>query len=201
MSLRLAQRLLRMEGRVTEYALALEPGVTPEEVKVALAAKLGDQFEVHTWSERIPFVTDLVETQTKIFNIVSTIVLVVVLLGIVNAMLMNVLERVREIGTMLAVGMRRAQIVRLFLMEGAVIGVVGGVIGVVLGVLLVFAMNKAGVELPAPGAKVASVIHPYVEPLFVARTLAQAVIGAALASIIPARRAAQLRPVEALAHT
>jgi ABC-type lipoprotein release transport system permease subunit len=62
-------------------------------------------------------------------------------------------------------------------------------------------MNKVGVELPAPGAKVASVIHPFVEPLFVLRTLAQSVAGAALASIIPARRAAQLRPVEALAHT
>jgi putative ABC transport system permease protein len=201
MSLQLAQRLLRMEGRVTEYALAIDPSVTPEQVKAALVEKLGPTYEVHTWAERIPFVTDLVETQTKLFNIVSSIVLLVVLLGIVNAMLMNVLERVREIGTMLAVGMRRSQIVQLFLLEGAVTGVVGGVLGVGVGLLAVYVMNKVGVELPAPGAKVASVIHPFVEPLFVLRTLAQSVAGAALASIIPARRAAQLRPVEALAHT
>lgn len=201
MSLGLAQRLLRMEGRVTEFALSIDERSTPEAVKAALVAKLGPEYEVHTWGERIPFVTDLVETQTKLFNIVSGIVLFVVLLGIINAMLMNVLERVREIGTMLAVGMKRAQIVQLFLLEGAVTGVVGGVVGILFGVALVYAMNRAGVELPAPGAKVASIIHPSVEPIFVVRTLVQAVIGAALAAIIPARRAAQLRPVEALAHT
>ncbi len=199
--LALAQRLLRMEGRVTEYGLTLEPGADLEQVKAGLQAALGPEYEVHTWAERIPFLTDLVETQTKIFNIVSTIVLLVVLLGIVNAMLMSVLERVREIGTMLAVGMRRSQITRMFLMEGAVLGVVGGVLGIAVGLLLVLVMSQAGIELPAPGAKVASVIHPTVEPFFVVRTLAQAVIGSALAAILPARRAAALRPVEALAHT
>jgi putative ABC transport system permease protein len=201
MSLKLAQRLLRMDGRVTEYALALDPEVDPHVVRDALKAKLGPDYEVHSWEERIPFVTDLVETQTRIFNIVGTIVLLVVLLGIINAMLMSVLERVREIGTMLAVGMRRRKIVQLFLLEGAVLGMVGGVLGVGAGVLVVMAMNRIGIELPAPGAKIASIIHPTVEPSFLVRTFAQAALGAALAAIIPARRAAQLRPVEALAHT
>jgi putative ABC transport system permease protein len=200
-SLGLAQRLLRMEGRVTEYALALQPDADPQAVKRALQALLGPGYEVHTWEERIPFVTDLVETQTRIFNIVSTIVLLVVLLGIVNAMLMSVLERVREIGTMLAVGMRRRNIVQLFLLEGAVLGVLGGLAGVALGVVAVWWMSRAGIQLPAPGAKVASIIHPSVEPRYVLQTLVMAVAGSALAAIIPARRAAALRPVEALAHT
>lgn len=200
MALGLAQRLLRMEGRVTEFALAVDPKVDPHAVRDALRAKLGAEYEVHSWEERIPFVTDLVETQTRLFNIVGTIVLLVVLLGIVNAMLMSVLERVREIGTMLAVGMKRRAIAQLFLMEGAVLGVVGGLVGVVAGVAVVAVMNRIGIELPAPGARVASVIHPSVEPSFLVRTLALAVLGAAVAAIIPARRAARLRPVEALAH-
>jgi putative ABC transport system permease protein len=201
MSLELAQRLLHMDGRVTEYALAVAPEVDPHVVRDALAQKLGPDYEVHSWEERIPFVTDLVETQTRIFNIIGTIVLLVVLLGIINAMLMSVLERVREIGTMLAVGMRRRKITQLFLMEGAVLGVVGGLLGVGAGVLVVAAMNRVGIELPAPGAKIASIIHPTVEPSFLVRTLLQASLGATVAAIIPARRAAQLRPVEALAHT
>jgi putative ABC transport system permease protein len=201
MSLQLAQRLLRMEGRVTEYGVTVATGSDLPTVKRALEAALGPTYEVHTWAERIPFLTDLVETQTRIFNIVTTLVLLVVLLGIVNAMLMSVLERVREIGTMLAVGMRKAQVARMFLLEGAVLGGVGGLLGVLLGLASVWAMNSAGIELPAPGAKVATVIHPSVEAFFVVRTLAQAIAGSALAAIIPARRAAALRPVEALAHT
>ena len=99
-----------MEGRVTEYALAVDPGVdAPSWCATRSRRSSAPDYEVHTWEERIPFVTDLVETQTRIFNIVGTIVLLVVLLGIVNAMLMSVLERVREIGTMLAVGMRRGR--------------------------------------------------------------------------------------------
>jgi ABC-type lipoprotein release transport system permease subunit len=74
-------------------------------------------------------------------------------------------------------------------------------LGVGAGVLVVAAMNRVGIELPAPGAKIASIIHPTVEPSFLVRTLLQASLGATVAAIIPARRAAQLRPVEALAHT
>jgi putative ABC transport system permease protein len=196
-----AQRLLRMEGRVTEYGIAVQKGFTPETVRDALAAKLGPEYEVHTWEERLPFVRELVATQDKIFEIVSTVFLLVVLLGIVNAMLMSVLERVREIGTMLAVGMRRWQIAQLFLMEGLVLGLVGGLIGVAVGLAWVGYTHQAGILMPAPGAKFPSVLHPAVTATFVARALVQATVGAALASLLPAYRASQLRPVEALSHT
>lgn len=196
-----AQRLLRMEGRVTEYGLAITPGSTIHEVRDAVQAALGPTYEVHTWEDRVPFLVDMVATIGKVFDIVSSIVLVVVLVGIINAMLMSVMERIREIGTMLAVGMRRRKIVQLFLLEGAVLGVVGGLLGTLLGVVLVLIMNKVGLAIPAPGAKVASIIHPFVEAPFVLRSFVQATVGATLAAIIPARRAAQLRPVEALAHT
>jgi putative ABC transport system permease protein len=201
LALATAQRLLRMEGRVTEYALALQPGADPEVVKAALQARLGPGIEVNTWQERVPFIRDLVATVESIFDLVSTMLLLVVLLGIVNAMLMSVLERVREIGTMLAVGMRRGAIVRLFVYEGLVLGVVGALLGALFGVLLVLWMGNAGILLPAPGAKVPSVLHPEIQPLFVLRVVLQAIAGTALASLWPAMRAARLRPVEALAHT
>lgn len=201
MPLAVAQRLLRMEGRVTEYAVALQPGATPEEVRDALASALGPQYEAHTWDQRMPFVHDMVNTQDRVFGIISSIFLLVVLLGIVNAMLMSVLERVREIGTMLAVGMRRHQIARLFLAEGLVMGLVGGGLGVVLGWALVQYMGARGLPIPAPGAIVPSMVRPSVDGLFLLRALAQAVLGSALAALWPALRASRLRPVEALAST
>ena len=117
--------------------------------------------------------------------------LLVVLLGIVNAMLMSVLERVREIGTMLAVGLRRRHIVQLFLIEGLAIGIIGAVIGMAVGMSWVMYANKVGLPLPAPGAKVNTVLHPAVETYYLVRILIQASLGAGLASLWPAWRASR----------
>lgn len=194
----LAQKLLRMEGRVTEYALAVEPLEAAPTVRAALQAELGPEYEVHTWDELFPFIKSLTGTQDFVFSIVSGVFLAVVLLGVVNAMLMTVLERTREIGTMLAVGMRRRQIVTLFILEGLVIGTIGATVGVVLGVLLTLFLNHHGIPLPSPGATVPSIVRPFITARFLLAALVGAPVGAALATLWPALRAAALRPVEAL---
>ncbi|MBX7114882.1 MAG: FtsX-like permease family protein [Myxococcaceae bacterium] len=193
-----AQRILRMEGRVTEYSLAVSPFDAAPRVRDAAQAALGPDFEVHTWSELMPFIGTLTNTQDFIFSVISGVFLAVVLLGIVNAMLMTVLERVREIGTMLAVGMRRVQIIQLFVMEGLVIGIVGGLLGIALGYLIVTLAGHIGIPLPAPGAAVPSVVKPFITPLYLVSALVGVPVGASLACLWPAWRASRLRPVEAL---
>lgn len=196
-----AQALLRMEGRVTEYALAVEPGAELDAVGRELQAALGPDYDVKTWEQLMPFMKEMMGTQDRLFGIITNIFLFVVLLGVVNAMLMSVLERVREIGTMLAVGTRRSQILTLFLLEGAVLGAVGGLLGVLLGTALVTVMHHKGIPLPAPGSTVTSTIRPFVSSAFLVRSLLFATVGAALSSLYPAWRASRLRPVEALAST
>ncbi|MBE2249390.1 MAG: ABC transporter permease [Myxococcus sp.] len=201
MSLGPAQALLRMEGRVTEYGLDVAEGFDVNQTRDAVQAALGADFEVHTWEQRIPFVKDIIETEDFVFGVVSSIFLFVVLLGVVNAMLMSVLERVREIGTMLAVGMRRWRIVTLFISEGVVLGLIGGTLGALLGFAWVAWAESRGLSIPAPGANVPSIVRPHVDVSFLIRAVFQATAGAALASLWPAWRASRLRPVEALAHT
>ncbi len=195
--LTVAQRLLRMEGKVTEYGIAVDDLDTIDTVRDTLKASLGPDYEVHTWVELFPFVKTLTGVQDVIFSIVSAVFLTVVLLGIVNAMLMTVLERTREIGTMLAVGMKRRQIVQLFVMEGLVIGVVGASIGLALGLSIVAYFGQHGIPLPAPGATVPSILRPFVSTRFVIAGLLGTPLGAALATLWPAYLASQLRPVEA----
>lgn len=199
--LAVAQRVLRMEGRVTEYALAVENLDEAPQVRDALRTALGGEYEVHTWDEVFPFIANIMKHQDFLFGIMTSVFLLVVLLGIVNVMLMNVLERVREIGTMLAVGMRRRQIVALFLTEGAVLGLVGGTLGALVGGAVTLWLHHRGLLLPAPGSNVDSVIRPFVSFPYLVRSVVMASVGAALAALWPAYRAAQLRPVEALAHT
>lgn len=196
-----AQKLLRMEGRVTEYALAVKPLERADEVRDRLQAALGPEYEVHTWAQLFPFIKSITGTQDFIFGIVSGVFLAVVLLGIVNAMLMSVLERTREIGTMLAVGMRRRKIIQLFLAEGFVIGLVGGALGLTVGMIAVLWLNRTGIPLPAPGATVPSIIRPFVSAQFLVAGFVGTPIGASLATLWPAWRASRLRPVEALAST
>jgi putative ABC transport system permease protein len=196
-----AQRVLRMEGRVTEYALAVEPLGQARKVRDALRAELGAGYEVHTWEEVFPFIAQILGQQDFLFGILSTVFMAAVLLSIVNVMLMSVLERVREIGTMLAVGMRRRHIVVLFLLEGGVLGLVGGVLGALVGGAVTLYLHHRGILLPSPGANVDSIIRPSVTVGYMAYAVGLAAGGAAVASLYPAWRASKLRPVEALAST
>ena len=196
--LALAQRLLRMEGHITEYAIAVRPIERADEVRDKIQSALGPEYEVHTWSQLFPFIKTLTGTQDFIFSIITGVFLTVVLLGIVNAMLMSVLERTREIGTMLAVGMRRRQIVTLFLGEGLVIGFIGGLLGLGIGMIAVTWLHHTGIPLPAPGATVPSIIRPFVSNRFLLSAAIGTPLGAALATLWPAWRASRLRPVEAL---
>ena len=196
-----AQKMLQMEGRVTEYAVGVDRFDDAAAVRDALAGALGEAYEVHTWDQVVPFIKDLMETQNFVLNLMSTIFLAIVLVGIVNTMLMSVLERVREIGTMLAVGMRRRQIISLFVLEGAILGVLGGVAGALAGLGLVAWLHHHGIALPAPGATTDSIVRPFVGAAFLVRSVGLAALGSAVAALWPAMRASRLRPVEALAST
>src|SRR5207249_9905537 len=131
-----AQSLVGLEGRVTEYAVGLKDTDRAEEIAAKLQALLGPEYEVHTWRELQPFVRDVINRQNFVLGLIGTVLFVIVLTVIINTLLMTVFERVREIGTMLAVGVRRRQILWLFVLEAAVLGAIGGVLGAVLGRLV-----------------------------------------------------------------
>jgi putative ABC transport system permease protein len=196
--LKLAQDLLGMEGRVTEYALAVDDLEHLERVARGLREALGPEYEVHTWQELQPFVRDVINRQKWILGVVALILFVIILTGIINTMLMSVFERVREIGTMLAVGMRRRQVLALFLLEAGLLGVAGGVGGVVLGSVLVRLIALRGLAIPGLGTGADAVIRPELNASFAVMTFGVAVGGALLAAAWPAWRASRLRPVDAL---
>jgi putative ABC transport system permease protein len=196
--LKLAQELLGMEGRVTELALAVEELGELERIAEELRGALGPGYEVHTWQELQPFVRDIIRRQKFVLALVSTILFVIILTGIINTMLMSVFERVREIGTMLAVGVRRRQVLGLFLMEAAVLGVVGGAGGMGLGAVLVGVLAVRGIPMDNIGTGGPVVLRPELDLPFVLMTFAVAVVGAIAAAAWPAWKASQLNPVDAL---
>lgn len=193
-----AQALLGLEGRVTELALAVDDVDRVEEVAATVRAELGQDFEVHTWPELQPFVRDIIARQNFVLGAVATILLIIVLTSIVNTMLMSVFERVREIGTLMAVGVRRRQVMTMFLIEAGVIGLAGGLAGAALGRLIVAALNTVGIRFEVSGLGAVSVLRPVVPWPFVASAVLVALVSALAAALWPAWRAARMNPVDAL---
>lgn len=193
-----AQQLLGMPGRVTEYVVRAARPSDALEVAERIRAALGPSYEVVAWQQFAPQVAD----GLKLFQVVLAVVVVVlfalVLTSIANTMLMSVFERVREIGTMLAVGVRRRRVVTLFLAEAMVLGAAGAGLGGLAGTLLVLWLGGRGVPLRPPGTHVVMSLYPYLSAPFVAGTVLLAIAGALAAALYPAWHAAKLTPVEAL---
>jgi len=197
--LRFAQELLRMEGRATEIAVSVANFEDAERIKPKLQAALGPEYEVATWHDVASYIDDAIATQNFILNIIAGVFLFVALLGIANTMLMSVLERTREIGTMMSVGVRRRQILSLFLLEASLLGLAGGVLGAAAGGSFVLYYGHKGMILPIPGMLVPLHVFPVVSISYILYILVLAAGGAALAALWPSVRASRMRPVEALA--
>ncbi len=131
---------------------------------------------------------------------IGAIALIVAALGIINTMVMSILERTREIGIMKAVGGSEGQIKGIFFIEAAFIGVFGGVFGVLLGWGVTRIANIiANMYMVRQGAT--GHVELFYLPLWlVAGAIAFAIAVSLLAGLYPAMRAARVNPVEALRH-
>lgn len=197
-----ASQLAAMPGRTHEIAIALHDPDQSDAVKAVLQATLlSSATEVHTWQEVSPFLRDGVARIRIILRGVSFVLFIVVVLGVANTVLMSVFERVREIGTFVALGMKRATVQRLFMLEALVLGVVGSVIGGVVGSAVVLGLSIRGIDFTPPGNAAAAILYPVLSPTLVVGVGVATLLGAVFASFFPARRASRLDPVEALRST
>jgi len=193
-----AQALLGLEGKVTELALSVDELDRVEEVAESVRRVLGPEYEVHTWPELQPFVRDIIARQNFVLGAVALILLVIVLTSIINTMLMSVFERVREIGTLMAVGVRRSQVMLIFLIEAGVIGLLGGLSGAALGRVIVAVLASLGIRFELSGLGAVNVLRPMVTWAFVGGAVVVALVAAVGASLWPAWRASRMNPVDAL---
>jgi putative ABC transport system permease protein len=164
----------------------------------SLRAALGPGYEVRTWLELNPSVGEIIKIQRTVLLAVGFLFLVIAIIGVVNTLLMSVIERTREIGTMMAVGVRRGRIALLFVLEAATLALLGGGIGVGSAYLLVGILRSRGGLVMPVGNTATFTLIPAVAEYQVVVAVSIATVGAILGALWPAVRAARLRPVEAL---
>jgi putative ABC transport system permease protein len=114
---------------------------------------------------------------------------------------MNVLERTGEIGTLMTMGTPRRGILRLFVLEGLLLGMIGGVGGLAIGWVLAQALSYVGIPMPPPpGRTEAYLAQIMLTPRFAVWAFVMAVVSTTLASLYPAWKASRLPIVDALRH-
>ncbi|MBP0996327.1 ABC transporter permease [Serratia fonticola] len=197
MPLHTAQRLLQTQD-VSKIIIMLQDTNQTEEV-LARVNQLIEQhqfkLEARSWDELAIFYHQVVNLFEGIFLFIKSIVSVIVVFMIGNTLMMNVIERTREIATLRALGLNQSYIGRLFVLEGIIIGIIGSALSVSFGMLIAALININGIPMPpSPGytqGYLAFVLWDQDFNLFWF-SCALPLVTALIASIIPARRASKL---------
>ena len=189
--LRAAQSLLALPGGATQIDLTLK------DVWVAqtLVGGLRTQFpyKIESWQESNAQLVSALNAQSISTSIIRGVVLAVVVLGIASVLVVSVVQKGREIGILRAMGATRGQVLRVFLVQGAVVGALGSVLGLLLAVALIWVFTHF--VRGSDGLPLFSIALPPAMALQVA--LIASVCGV-LAAVAPARRAAALDPAQAI---
>lgn len=201
-----AQSLFNMNNQATEVAISLTDVMQESTIIPALQAALPG-YEVDSWKTLKPEITETMATKQMFVSMIGLIVILIASIGILNLQLMAVFERTREMGVLAALGMKGRQIMTLFLLEGALIGVVGAVIGCLAGVGVVLLIRQlGGINLASVSGmgEVTALMGDHLMPALtltdvVSRGVVVAGI-AALASLYPAWQASRKEPAAALHH-
>lgn len=158
-------------------------------------------FEIVPWYQLSDFYNKSAALFAKQVLVEKLIIAVIIILSISNIMTMSVIERTREIGTMMALGTAGRKILTMYLVEGALLGMIGGVIGLMLGGLLAVLISKIGIPMPAPPGMPsgyrAEILVTYQAAI---EALCLAVATTVLASLHPAWLASRQVIVDALRH-
>lgn len=197
----IAQKLLRVSGS-HRWILMLEDTAQTTGTLDALRAKFPDSgLEFVPWYGLADFYNKMVALLSMQIGVVEFIIAAIIVLSISNTMMMNVLERTAEIGTCMAIGRRRRQILIQFVYEGLTVGLIGGALGLLLGWLLATLISHVGIPMPPPPG----MSQGYTGAILVTGQLAiKAFLLATgttlLASLYPAWKASRLEVVDALRH-
>jgi putative ABC transport system permease protein len=198
-----ARKLLRIDGAQRWVILLRETEKTDAFLSALTAqyANVTPRLEFRSWLDLADFYNKTVELYSRQMHVVKVIIALIVILSISNTMTMNVLERIGEIGTLMAMGTRKTAIVKLFLTEGLILGVIGGACGVLAGVLLALLVSAIGIPMPpAPGMSHGFIAEIRVTSKLALEAFALAATTAVLASLYPAFKASHLKIVDALRH-
>jgi putative ABC transport system permease protein len=196
------QRLAETGGAYHELAVLLKPKTSVDSV-AALLRTGAKGLQVDTWKQLAPDLAYVSESLAAMLYVFMIVILAALAFGIVNTMLMVVLERRRELGMLMAVGMPRRTIFSMIIMETVVLSLTGAGTGMVLTIVMMGILGRTGIDLSilSEGLSrfgIAKILYPSLPVSMYAVLTTMVVATAIAAAIYPAVKALRLRPSEAL---
>ena len=194
------------DRQVSEYAVRLKDfgslAAFSKKLDGLLAGEVNQQgksmFELHTWEQLSPFfnIARMIDMMTFFIKLM---LIAIVLISIMNVMIMAVYERIREIGTIAAIGTQPATILNMFVIEGLCMGVAGALAGNLVGLAIMVILNISKITYQFGRQDI--LLQAAVDPVDILVISATVIVVSVVASLQPAFKASRMEPIEALRHT
>ncbi|MEO0470495.1 MAG: FtsX-like permease family protein [Bacteroidota bacterium] len=200
-------RLAQAEGEVHQIAIRLENDEMAKDTSNLLTqfGRGDEKLQVENWMELAPDLALLDQSFVVSLTIFMGIILLALLFTIINTMLMAVMERTRELGMLMAIGMKRGQIFRMVMLETLFLSLLGGPIGLLIAYGLVSLFGTVGIDLSKMADAdassqfgISSMAYTYLEPEYYALIAIMVLVTAFIASVFPAFKAFRMNPIEAM---
>ena len=195
-------RLTGLQGtEAHEIAVLLNKNESSETVKKELSEAL-PKLEVIEWKEISPEAGYLVSAMDQYMAIFIIVILLALCFGIINTMLMVVLERIRELGMLMAIGMSRFRVFIMIMLETVYLSLTGGLFGIVIGYIICKHLERVGLDLyfwkeAYSSFGYSSIIYPVINLRMIIFTGIAVVIMGVISALYPAYKALKLNPAEA----
>ena len=197
-------RLLNLGNGAHEIAYTTISDSDDDNIASQLKSKLPN-YVVESWRELSPALVFMEQWMAASLKVLIIIIMSALAFGIINTMLMAVLERIHELGMLMALGMKRGRVFIMVMLETIFLSTIGGPLGLLAGYGTIAWLGNKGIDfsdysagLEAIGYE--SILYPTLNPLDYVQIVVGVLITAILASIYPAWKAIRVKPVEALHH-
>ena len=197
---RVAQRFAGLDTSVTGLEVRLAHPADAQAFAVALETRLGYPYRALDWQSQNASLFSALKLEKLAMAFVVFLICVVAAFNVVGTLSMVVRDKTREIGILLAMGLKRAAIRRIFLAQGILVGLTGTALGVTLGLILGGTVNRGQLIPIDPSIYFIDHLPVHTQPVDVLLVIAASVVIATLAPLYPAIQAARLDPVTAIRY-
>jgi len=194
-----AQALIDTE-KVTKLVVVLNETEQSQE-KLSAFKSLLPGYDLKDWEELATFYQSVVNLYSSAFGLLTVIIVFIVILAVVNTTVMSITERTKEIGTLLAIGTSQKQVLKNFVYESIIIGVLGVSVALCVGLVLIGIVNMAEFMMPPPpGSTSGYPITIHIVPDMWLKISILTVVVSIVSSLTPAYKASKINIVDSLGH-